>query len=417
MSAAWHGAPVGERLERPFRLLLVMEEVRCGGAELAFFGLCQALASRCELHVALSEKSLENDTIRAQCRVLASGSARVHSCRHLLNSGTLANLHRRLRRPAALELADMLRSLSCDLLLVNLPTVERGQSVLDAAELVSPRPPVWGYVHLAQPPSIIGAKLGRLRDRLVPSLLQRFDGLLGVSQAGARELSQRYGLPPAEVLYPATPALTPAPAADRARLRAAYGLGGGALLGIVGRVGFHHKGQDAALRITGRLVGEGRPVHLVVVGDGPDLPALERLADRLGLSRHVSFLGWRHDVASLMPLLDLIVMPSRYEGMPQTALQAATAGVPVVGYAVDGLAELLPSQFTAPRGDESRLAAVIAAVLEGSSSWPRQELAERAARWGSPDRAAEQLIRLCQTQLVQAARTKEKLKVQPWSGQ
>jgi hypothetical protein len=191
MSAARDGAPVGEELPKPFRLLLVMEELRCGGAELAFFSLCQALANRCEVHLVISEKSLEDDTIRARCQVLGVGSTRVHRSRHPLNSGTLGNLHRGLRRPAAVELADMVRSLSCDLILVNLPTVERGQSVLDAAELVSPRPPVWGYVHLSQAPSVIGAKLGRLRDRLVPSLLKRFECLLAVSQAGARELSER----------------------------------------------------------------------------------------------------------------------------------------------------------------------------------------------------------------------------------
>ncbi len=395
----------------PLRILLVMEEERFGGAELAFFNLCQALVSRCELHVALSEVSLRNGTLRAHCETLSLGQDRVHRCRHRLNPGTLANLHPRLRHAPALELARLLGRLSCDHILANLPTVERAQTVLDAAEAVSPRVPVWGYVHLSQPPSVIGAKLGFLRDRLVPSWLRRFDHLLAVSRAGARELSQRYGLPQPDVMYPPTPALSPLLPADRSRLRVGLGMGHGFLLGVIGRVQFHHKGQDAAIRLTARLVAEGKAVHLVVVGDGPDMPVLQRQVESLAVSSHVSVLGWREDLPALMPMFDAVLLPSRYEGMPQTALQAATAGVPVVGYDVDGLGELLPDEFKVAYGDEQGLLKAVTALMQKTITWPQAEIAERAASWGNPARAADHLMQLFRSASVYPSRPKQELKL------
>ncbi len=381
------------------RLLLVMDEVNCGGAELSFFALCRGLAARANVHVALSAASLENPTIRAQWEGLRGTAVTLHPCRTRLHPGTVSLLHRRLRHAAASELAHLLQRVRPDFIVVNLPTVERGQPVLDAAERTSPRPPVWGFLHLPQKPSTIGAKLGKLRNLLVPRQLRRFDGLLTVSSAGAREVAERYGMHAPEVLHP--------PAAsipgnsfllDRTSRLVAEGLPTGVfLLGLVGRVQVHHKGHDAALRVLQRLVDVGLQVHLVVVGDGPDLETVRALANRLGLSNRVSFLGWRDDVGELIPLFNAVIMPSRFEGMPLVALQAAAARVPVAGYAVDGLAELLPPEFTAPPSDEAALAKTLVDLIRGSLSWPADELARRARSWSDPEEAAVRLLTILES--------------------
>src|SRR5215210_8989907 len=160
------------------RLLLVMDEVNCGGAELSFFALCRSLATRASVHVALSEASLENPKIRAQWEGRRGAAVTLHPCRTRLHPGTISLLHRRLRHAAASERAHLIQRVRPDFIVVNLPTVERGQPVLDAGERTSPRPPVWGFLHLVQKPSTIGAKLGKFRNLLVPRQLRRFDGLL-----------------------------------------------------------------------------------------------------------------------------------------------------------------------------------------------------------------------------------------------
>jgi glycosyltransferase involved in cell wall biosynthesis len=137
-------------------------------------------------------------------------------------------------------------------------------------------------------------------------------------------------------------------------------------------------------------------MQLVIVGDGPDRVRLEREAKQLGIASAVRFLGWRQDVPRLIPLFDALLMPSRYEGLPQVAVQAVTAHVPVVGYAVDGLVELLPEGFTAPRGHETELADIVSALAREPRRWPAREVAFRAAEWCDPDKVADRLIVLIQ---------------------
>jgi glycosyltransferase involved in cell wall biosynthesis len=380
-------------------LVLVIEEVNCGGAELSFFALCRALAGRASVHLAISDESLRNPTMRALHDSLADTGTIVHRCRAPLNPGTLSNLHPALRRSAAQELADLIHTIRPALVLVNLPTVERGQAVADAAELCRPRPPVWGFLHLSQPPSTIGAKLGWVRDLMVPTLLRRFDRLFTVSEDGAQEVSQRYRVGRPQVLRPPTASLAPVASADKSKLRRSLGLPDTFLLGIVGRLDLHHKRQDVALRVTQQLLLRGKTLTLVILGDGRDRSALERMTDELEIRSSVTFLGWRDDIDKVLPLLDAVVIPSKYEGFPLTAVQAATAHVPVVGYAVGGLPELVPGNFMVPPGDENGLVTAVAGLLQGTPGWPAREVAQRAAQWCDPDTAAGQIVKLARAEL------------------
>lgn len=79
---------------------------------------------------------------------------------------------------------------------------------------------------------------------------------------------------------------------------------------------------------------------LAVVGDGPDRGSLETEARELGL-RNVRFLGAQPDAQSLMPAFDVMVLPSRWEGLPLVLLEAIQQGVPVVASSVDGSTEIL----------------------------------------------------------------------------
>jgi glycosyltransferase involved in cell wall biosynthesis len=113
----------------------------------------------------------------------------------------------------------------------------------------------------------------------------------------------------------------------------------------------------------------------------------------------VTFLGWRDDIDKVLPLLDAVVIPSKYEGFPLTAVQAATAHVPVVGYAVGGLPELVPGNFMVPPGDENGLVTAVAGLLQGTPGWPAREVAQRAAQWCDPDTAAGQIVKLARAEL------------------
>lgn len=83
-----------------------------------------------------------------------------------------------------------------------------------------------------------------------------------------------------------------------------------------------------------------------LVGDGPQREALETRSRQLGLDANVRFLGFRSDVPDLLQASDVFVLPSRYEAMPMTILEAMAAGLPCVVTDVGDNAELVEDGVT-----------------------------------------------------------------------
>ena len=104
----------------------------------------------------------------------------------------------------------------------------------------------------------------------------------------------------------------------------------------------------------------------IVAGDGPDRAALESKAVALGVGARVRFLGHRRDVPALLGIADLFVLPSLYEGLPLSVLEAMAAGVPVVATAAGGTGEVIRDGETgtlAPPGNSHALADGIRSAL------------------------------------------------------
>jgi glycosyltransferase involved in cell wall biosynthesis len=105
-------------------------------------------------------------------------------------------------------------------------------------------------------------------------------------------------------------------------------------------------------------------IVLVLVGDGPLLKPLRSLADKLGITSRVRFLGRRTDVPHLLKAADIYVQPSRWEGFGIAALEAMAAGKPIVASDVPGLAQVVgDAGLFFPPGDANQLAQRIGALL------------------------------------------------------
>lgn len=105
-------------------------------------------------------------------------------------------------------------------------------------------------------------------------------------------------------------------------------------------------------------------VHLWIAGDGPLAGPLAARARNIGA--RVRLLGPRDDVPSLFCAADVVVIPSRVEGLPLVGLEALGAGTPVVATAVGGLKSLLdgsPLPLVDADADETTLAAALTAAL------------------------------------------------------
>lgn len=135
------------------------------------------------------------------------------------------------------------------------------------------------------------------------------------------------------------------------------------------------KGQAYLVRALARLRGNGRDVEVVFVGDGPDRSMLVTLADDLGVSGAVEFVGPlpHGEVLDLYGTAALVVAPSvassdgRKEGIPTVLLEAMAAGVPVIASDLAGVGELVRDDVTGlltRPGDVESLAAAIERLLD-----------------------------------------------------
>jgi glycosyltransferase involved in cell wall biosynthesis len=134
---------------------------------------------------------------------------------------------------------------------------------------------------------------------------------------------------------------------------------------FVGRLD-RQKGLEWLLATTPSWIDRVPGCHLLLVGHGPELRPLQWLRDRLGLTSRVHFALWRPDVAELMAASNLLVLPSRWEGMPNVVLQAMASRLPVVATDVEGVRELLGESAEAqvvPFGDSPRLAERLVELL------------------------------------------------------
>jgi N-acetyl-alpha-D-glucosaminyl L-malate synthase BshA len=88
------------------------------------------------------------------------------------------------------------------------------------------------------------------------------------------------------------------------------------------------------------------PAKLILVGDGPDRSAAEWLAHDLGIHSKIHFLGKQERVNELLPLADLMLMPSEMESFGLAALEAMACKVPSISTRVGGVAELIDDGIT-----------------------------------------------------------------------
>ena len=211
-----------------------------------------------------------------------------------------------------------------------------------AARLVGV-PVVLATVHNSLFDYEVGAVRRRLyvaAERLTGPLAHR---VVAVSHAVGRDLVTRYRLP-AEQIVVIQNGIDPTgfvPKRPPAAARAELGLGPETrLIGLLGRL-TRQKGPDLLVAALPALVSAWPQLRCLFVGDGVLGPELRRQAAALGVASYCVFLGPRSDVADLVAILDVVVLPSRSEGLPFALLEAMVLAKPVVATRVGGNPEVV----------------------------------------------------------------------------
>jgi glycosyltransferase involved in cell wall biosynthesis len=151
----------------------------------------------------------------------------------------------------------------------------------------------------------------------------------------------------------------------------------GFCLGTVARLE-EQKGLEDLLAAVKQIIPEIPELTLLIVGDGSRRSRLEAQARSLGLAPAVRFLGMRRDVPLVLKALDLFVMPSRWEGIPLTLLEAMGAGLPAVSTRVGRAAEIITPEVNGllvPPGDVPALAAALLSAYRRPAvrrAWARE---------------------------------------------
>lgn len=141
------------------------------------------------------------------------------------------------------------------------------------------------------------------------------------------------------------------------------------------------KGYSYLLQSVPSVLDAVPETQFLIAGDGPLRNELEREAGVLGIGSSVHFLGYRADVAPIMALSDLVVMPSIREGLPNVLLEALALAKPVVATTVGGIPEIVTHEVSGilvPPRDPVSLAEGIRRVLTAPDRG--RKLGERGQR-------------------------------------
>jgi glycosyltransferase involved in cell wall biosynthesis len=218
-----------------------------------------------------------------------------------------------------------------------------------------------------------------LYDQIDLRILKHYDLVLMVSDT-MRDIISRYGVDPQRMMWirnAIDSKFFRRSGAPDAAFRAELGIPQGAtVVGAVGRLN-GEKDYPNLLRAAQILLKQRPDLYFVIAGKGELEPELKALAAELGVEKRVIFMGHFHDVRKVFELMDLYVLSSTREGLPNTVLEAMAMEVPIVSTDVDGVKEAVADQreaYLVPAQDSAKLAEGIARMLDD------RVLRERLAR-------------------------------------
>ncbi|QEG00495.1 GDP-mannose-dependent alpha-(1-6)-phosphatidylinositol monomannoside mannosyltransferase [Stieleria maiorica] len=350
------------------RVLLMVSSMRGGGSERQVLLLSQTLdRSRFEPHLYLTAAAGE---FLGQ----VPSDVPIHSFDSCRDSGRVYFPGRQLRRQTEF-LRGVIRDNKIDVVYdrtfhMTLIAGKAAAGVRRVSTIVSPP-------HLALP--LVEKRFVALKRRRLAAAYRGSDVVVAVSGQAAQSAESYYGLPTGSVVVIKNPV-------DAIGLRKAVGAApprysDQTVLVCVGRM-TDEKGHadliDALAMLQSKWPETRSAWTMRMIGDGPLRGELQARAESLGLESRIQFVGSLASAAAEINAADALVLPSRFEGMPNVVLEAMALGTPVIATRAGGAIELqadAPTAFWADPGNPPSLAQ---AILEFAAN-PDQAATQRLA--------------------------------------
>ena len=173
---------------------------------------------------------------------------------------------------------------------------------------------------------------------------RRADMVVTNSNASKTLVCHKYGVDPqkVKVIYNIVASSV---AVDRAKARAKLGLGMEIVVGSIGRLA-PQKGYTIFVDAARQVLQTRSDIKFLLIGGGEQEQLLRQYVRNLGIERDFILTGWREDARDLLPTFDIFVSTSIYEPFGNVFIEAAMAGVPVIGPRVDGVPEAVKDGIT-----------------------------------------------------------------------
>ncbi len=199
--------------------------------------------------------------------------------------------------------------------------------------------------YLALPHTLhqMGAKLGALRDRAHQKQLNQPNRYIVISESMQQLLRDRGVTVPITIVPNGIPTSSSSPKPHPSSLT----------LGLLGRIEFNQKQQDFMVRTFLAFPEAFEGCRLLIAGDGPDAGKLHQLVKE---KENITLRSWQENTEAFYEEIDILLLPSRYEGVPLVMLEALARGIPVLGSNRDGMRDTLPEAWTFEPGNSEALA-------------------------------------------------------------
>lgn len=228
---------------------------------------------------------------------------------------------------------------------------------------------------LARVPAIIHAERGTIEGKKRNIILQRFlwglaNQVLSVSEAHRKKVTRIVGFPHSQIKAIVngvdTERFSPKPDIKN-EVREKLGLKKDSI--CIGTVGSLRpvKNQMLLINACKTILPRFEQVEILIVGEGSLRSQLMQKVHTLGFSKKIHFLGTQNNIPEILNGLDIFVLPSLNEGMPNAVLEAMACGIPVIASAVGGVPEVINDNengITIPPENEDQLTTKLITLIE-----------------------------------------------------